>query len=49
MQMVVVHAQQASEALIKLIIVAIGTHGNNGGTKIAMLLLQSSYISSHTR
>ena len=33
------HANQASEPSPKLIIVAIGTHGNNGGPEIAMLYM----------
>ena len=34
--MVLLHIKQASEPSPKLIIVAIGTHGNNGGHEIAM-------------
>ena len=35
--MVLLHAKQASEPSPKLIIAAMGTHGNNGGHGIAML------------
>ena len=37
-QTVLLHTKQASEPSPKLIIVATGTHANNGGPEIAMLL-----------
>ena len=37
--MVLLHAKQASKPSVELMLVAIGTHANNGGAEIAMFHL----------